>query len=193
MEAGIVNEAAGYYQDRSLKDFELISSLGVSESNIDKIKEVKGVTDAEGVMQFDGSLRKGDVKSSVTVISLTESVSVPLVDDGRLPSAGDECAIGEDFAETSGIGLGDSVNIYLSGSSDGDPLKTHTFTVTGLVKHPDYVHRKLTDTVVLPLKSFDMSVTGNGYTRVFVKAADIAFEDVFTDSYFEQTAGTKKA
>ena len=192
MEAGIIKEAAGYYQDRGFKDFELISSLGVSEKNIETIKSVPGVTDAEGVMQYDGSLRKGDVKGSVTVLSLTERVSAPLLVDGRMPVGTDECAVGEDFAETNGIQPGDSVSIYLSGAPEGDPLKGHKFTVTGLIKHPDYVHRKLTNTAVLPLKAFDMSITSDAYTRVFVKAKDVAFKDVFAPAYFEQTEETRK-
>ena len=191
MEAGIINEAAGYYSERELKDFEIISSLGVSENNIEAIKAVDGVVDAEGVMEFDGSLQKGEFKSSVTVLSRTERVSVPLLVDGVLPVKADECAIGEDFAETSGIIIGDKVTIYLRGSDSGDPLYEHEFTVTGLIKHPDYVHRKLTDTVVLSLSAFDMSVTDDAYTRVFVRAEDVAYEDVFTQSYFDQTAATK--
>lgn len=193
MEAGIAKEAAGYYRETSLKDFELISSLGVSEDNIKTIKDVPGVTDAEGVMQFDGSLSKGEMKSGVTVISRTQRISVPLLVDGKMPSLRTECAIGEDFAEASGIGIGDSVTIYVNGASDGEPLKGHEFKVSGLVKHPDYVHRKLTNTVVLPLRAFDMSATGDAYTRVFVKAKDVAVKDAFTEAYFEQTAGVKKA
>ncbi|MBR0468103.1 MAG: hypothetical protein IJJ16_00145 [Mogibacterium sp.] len=191
MEAGIINEAAGYFSERELKDFEIISSLGVSENNIEAIKAVDGVVDAEGVMEFEGSLQKGEFKSSVTVLSRTERVSVPLLVDGVLPVKPDECAIGEDFAETSGIIIGDKVTIYLRGSDSGDPLYEHEFTVTGLIKHPDYVHRKLTNTVILSLSAFDMSVTDDAYTRVFVRAEDVAYEDVFTQSYFDQTAATK--
>ena len=192
MEAGITNEAAGYYQDRNLKDFELISSLGVSEADLNTVRKVPGVTDAEGAMQFDGSLRKGDLKSSVTVLSVTERVSVPVPAGGRMPKGEAECAIGEDFSETSGIVPGDRVTLFLSGASDGDPLKGHEFTVTGLIKHPDYVHRKLTDTVVLPLCAFDMSVTHEAYTRAFVKTEDVSFRNTFTGAYFSETADTRK-
>ncbi|MBQ3428510.1 MAG: FtsX-like permease family protein [Mogibacterium sp.] len=193
METGIIREAAGYYQDRSFKDFELISSLGASDSNIESIKAADGVVDAEGVMEYEGSLQKGDFKKNVTVLSCTERVSVPLLVDGRLPSASDECAIGEDFSEESGIKTGDTVTIYLTSSGDDDPLHGHQYMVTGLMKHPDYVHRKLTSTVVLPLSAFDMSVTENAYMRVFVRANDVAPDDTFTQAYFDQTADTKKA
>lgn len=193
MEAGIVQEAAGYYSSRNFKDFELISSLGISEKNIETIKAVEGVTDAEGVMEFEGSLSKGEVKSNVTVLSRTTRVSTPLLTDGTMPLAKNECAVGEDLAEKTGIVPGDKVTLYLKSAGGSDPLYTHEFTVTGLIKHPDYVHRKLTDTVILPLEAFDMSVTDDAYTRVFVRAEDVAFEDYFTQSYFDQVAPTKKA
>ena len=125
METGIIREAAGYYSDRNFKDFELLSSLGASENSIEAIKAVDGVVDAEGVMEYDGSLQKGDYKKNVTVLSLTSRISVPLLTDGRLPSASDECAIGEDFAEESGVGVGDKVTIYLRTSGSDDPLHAH--------------------------------------------------------------------
>ena len=72
MEAGISREASGYFIDHGFKDFELISSLGASEANIEVIRNTDGVSDAEGVMEFEGSLQTGDTKSSVTVLSMTE-------------------------------------------------------------------------------------------------------------------------
>ncbi len=193
METGIIREAAGYYRDRNFKDFELISSLGASDKSIEAIKAVDGVVDAEGVMEYEGSLQKGEFKKNVTVLSRTDRVSVPQLIDGRLPSASNECAIGEDFSEESGIKTGDTVTIYLTSSGDDDPLHGHQYTVSGLIKHPDYVHRKLTSTVILPVSAFDMSVTDDAYMRVFVRANDVALDDTFTQTYFDETAGTKKA
>jgi putative ABC transport system permease protein len=185
METGINREAAEYYKDRAFKDFEMISSLGASDANIQAIANTPGVVDAEGVLRFDGSLRSGDQKRNITAISLTERVSVPVLVDGRLPSAEDECAIGEDFSEISGIGIGDEAVIYLSDNGSGDPLVTHSFTITGLIKHPDYVHRKLTDTVVMPLSAFTRDEGERIYTQVFVKAENVPNDDAFLDTYYD--------
>ena len=193
METGINREAAGYYKDRAFKDFEMISSLGASDANIQAIANTPGIVDAEGVLRFDGSLRSGDQKRNITAISLTERVSVPVLADGRLPSAEDECAIGEDFSEISGIGIGDEAVIYLSDTGSGDPLVTHSFTITGLIKHPDYVHRKLTDTVVMPISAFTRDEGDRIYTQVFVKAENVPDDDAFLDTYYDSLSDEKSS
>ena len=188
MEAGIAHEAAGYYADTRLKDFEIYSSLGATDADIRAAAEIPGVTAAEGAMEFDAFITGDSYKGSAKLLSLTHSVSVPVLREGVFPSAGDECAIGEDFAEISGISVGDDVTIYLKGTGSSEVLKTHKFKVTGLVSHPDYVHRKMTNTVVVPLASFDMSVMKDAYTKILFKTDDLSAEETFSPAYFEKTA-----
>lgn len=194
MKTGINREAAEYYNDRAFKDFEMISSLGASAANVEAITNTPGVVAAEGVLRYDGSLRSGDQKRNITAISLTEHVSVPVLVDGRFPSASDECAIGEDFSEISGIGIGDTAVIYLNDNEgSGDPLVTHTFKITGLIKHPDYVHRKLTDTVVLPMSAFSGNEDERVYTQVFVKTENVPTDEVFKDDYYDHVSDEKSS
>lgn len=193
MEAGITREAAGYYADRQFKDFEIYSSLGATDADIRDAAEIPGVTAAEGAMEFDAVITKDSYKGNAKLFSITRSVSVPVLRDGVLPAAGGECAIGEDFAEISGISVGDDVTIYLKGTGTSEVLRTHKFKVTGLVSHPDYVHRKLVNTIVLPLASFDMSVMDDAYNKILFKTADVAAEDTFASAYFEKTADVRSA
>lgn len=188
MEAGIAHEAAGYYADTRLKDFEIYSSLGATDADIRAAAEIPGVTAAEGAMEFDAFITGDSYKGSAKLLSLTHSVSVPVLREGVFPAAGGECALGEDFAEISGISVGDDVTIYLKGTGSSEVLKTHKFKVTGLVSHPDYVHRKMTNTVVLPLSSFDMSVMEDAYTKILFKTEDLSAEETFSPAYFEKTA-----
>ena len=188
MEAGIAHEAAGYYADTRLKDFEIYSSLGATDADIRAAAEIPGVTAAEGAMEFDAFITGDSYKGSAKLLSLTHSVSVPVLREGVFPAAGGECALGEDFAEISGISVGDDVTIYLKGTGSSEVLKTHKFKVTGLVSHPDYVHRKMTNTVVVPLASFDMSVMKDAYTKILFKTDDLSAEETFSPAYFEKTA-----
>ena len=220
MRAGINAEATGYYNSHGFKTYELISSLGVTEDDIAQIKETEGVTDAEGVIRAAGSLTKGDFTCNVDLISMTERISVPEVLEGRAPEAKDECVIAEDFAETRGLKVGDKVRLIMediaspvASSEDGRDedkadgkdgekadekgfggvLLEDEFTVTGLIKHPDYLRRKSVEYVVLPWAAYDKSVTDGFYTHAFVKSDDPEGIDVFSDKYFEKTAGTKQA
>ena len=215
MGAGIEKRATEYYDDHSFKDYDFVSSLGISNANIEKIASADDVTAAEGVLQADGSVTFRGQKRNVTVISLTEKVSVPDLTEGRLPEGRDECIIGEDFAEVEGLKVGDKIGLNLTGldlssGMEGDeaetgesilsrgrkdienkrPLYKNEFTITGLMHHPDYLRRKSVNTVTLPLSAFNSEVTENLYTRAFVRIKQPENAGMFTEAYFEETAGT---
>ncbi|MBR4121477.1 MAG: hypothetical protein IKT95_06980, partial [Spirochaetales bacterium] len=147
----------------------------------------------------------------------------PLVIEGKAPTAKDECMIGEDFAEISGLKVGDKVRIRMADMSssaslssdstdadedtdeeaDGeaeakegeikDALLCEEFTITALMKHPDYLRRKSTNVVALPWAAYDMEVTDGYYTHAFVKAEEPKGVGIFKDSYFKSTADQKHA
>lgn len=113
MEAGLGREAANYEIDHNFKNFEMISSLGVSDTNLELIKQIDGVIDAEGVMQMTATISKGYSKRTATVLSATEKISVPELVEGRMPTGEGELALAEDFSEKSGIGIGDNVRLHI--------------------------------------------------------------------------------
>ena len=196
MGAGIDAEATKYYNDHSFKNFELISSLGITDDDLAQIKDVDGITDAEGVFRADGSLQMGGLKRNVEIVSMTERISVPEVVEGKAPAAKDECMIGEDFALISGLKIGDKVRLMMpemeTSGEKKDVLFSEEFTVTGLTRHPDYLRRKSVNTVVLPWTAYDKEVTDGFYTHAFVLSEEPEGVGIFKDKYFKKTAGTKK-
>lgn len=196
MGAGLEERFSGYYKDRNFKDFEMLSSLGVSEASLDKIRSVKGVTAVEGIIQADGTISFGEEKRNVTVISRSSEISTPELVEGNAPTTKSECMVGEDFAGIEGLKVGDKVRISLTGLDalgDKPPLYEKEFTITGLMHHPDYMRRKSVGTVVLPLAAFNKEATDGLYTRVFIKTETPDKVSMFSDEYFEENADTKKA
>lgn len=196
MGAGLEESFTDYYKDRNFKDFEMLSSLGVSESSLEKIRSVEGVMDVEGVIQADGTISFGDEKRNVTVISRSSDISVPELVEGNAPTTKSECMVGEDFAGIEGLKVGDKVRISLTGLDalgDKQPLYEKEFTITGLMHHPDYMRRKSVGTVVLPLAAFNKEATDGLYTRAFIKTETPEKVGMFSDEYFEENADTKKA
>lgn len=220
MGAGINKESTEYFKEHNFKNYELISSFGATDEDIAQIKETEGVTDAEGVVRSNGSLTKGSLNRSVEVVTMTERISVPEVVEGSAPAAKNECMIGEDLAFLTGLKVGDKVKLVMAtiggtpGSTDeslddeegGDAdeeaaeeeaqdsvLLAEEFTITGLMKHPDYFRRKSVDTVALPMAAINKDVTDGHYSHVFVKSEEPEGVDIFSDKYFEKTAGTRQA
>lgn len=222
--AGLNKKAAEYYSEHDFKNYEMISSLGVSDANIEKIKNFDGVIDAEGAIQAEGTVLFGAEKRNVTVISLTKNVSAPDLTEGRFPVGKDECLLGEDFAKAAGLKVGDSIKVSLNGlsklkisyepsledeeesgspdeeaedadsSADSDAeteeaqiLFCDTFTITGLMHHPDYFRRNTEYTVTLPLSAFNEEVTDGLYTRAFIRTEDPEDTGIFSEEYFEKT------
>ena len=200
MGAGINAEATKYYNDHGFKNYELISSVGISDADIAQIKGTEGVTDAEGVIRTSGALTKGDLNCTVELISMTDRVSAPEVIEGKAPAAKNECLLAEDTAETKGLKVGDKVRIIMTDSSisgdlndpDNRALFETEFTITGLMKHPDYFRRNSTDTVALPWEAFNRKYLGDLYTHALVKTEEPEGADIFSDKYFKKTADMKE-
>lgn len=179
MSKGIAGKAKEYYEERSFKNFEMVSSAGVTDEDIEKVRSVNGVKNAEGVIiSSDASLESTKLQTQITLLTLTENVSVPEVTQGRLPNAENECMIGEDFAGDSGLEIGDTVRLHLGNVLGdytdliGDQLAGHEFVITGLMHHPDYVRRREIKTVVIPGSAIKETKLGNIYNRIFVKCED---------------------
>lgn len=194
--AGLDKEYGNFFRSRNFKDYEMLSSLGAAEENIDRIKETQGVVDAEGAMVINGTVTYDNKRRSAVVCSMTERVSVPEVIEGRLPEGKAECLVAEDMAENMDIKVGDKIAIRLQGSSafgDKEPLYSKEFTVTGLMNDPEQFSRNSVNRVRLPLEAYNKDATDGLYTEVFVRAEEPAKVSMFSEKYFEETADTKKA
>ena len=196
MGAGLEKKLSDYYGDRNFKNYEMVSSLGVSEKNLEKIRQVDGVEAVEGVIEADATITYNGRKMNGTVLSATKEVSVPELLEGNLPVGKSECAIGEDAAEVNDLKVGDKIKISLTGLDalgDKEPLFEKEFTITGLVHHPDYLRRKTVNAVILPIDAFNKEATDGLYTNAFIKAEEPEKTSMFSDKYFEKMSGTTKA
>ena len=127
-----------FYEKQNFKNYDLVSSGGVVESDLEMVREVPGVDAAEGVIRLSGELSKDKYSYNVQIISLTEKISVPALIEGQLPARENEVAINADLAKETGLRLNDKVTIRNTANMDLDPLKENTFTVTAIVRHPEY-------------------------------------------------------
>ncbi len=184
--------AARYYADHQFKDLELAGSIGISEEDLRMIRDTEGVKDAEGVIVLDGTFLDHDTPNRITILSLTDRISVPETVEGTMPEKGNECAVSADFAERFGLKIGDEATISTDRILNADPLNHSTFRITGFVIHPDYVRSKTTWVCVLPRSSFNLEGMQMRYTRAFVTAEGINQLKMFEDSYFSAIAPLRR-
>ena len=103
------------------------------------------------------------VSRSVTVVTYTERISVPVVVAGRLPANGWECAMDEALAERMGLQIGDRLEVLIGGMQSNMVQGVSVLDIVGLVNHPHNVTRVQADTVLVAPEYF------SGYTGVLVK------------------------
>lgn len=179
-----------YFDNRNMMDIEVISTLGLTDDDLQAIEDVDGIEAAEGGYSVDVLSSEGDNQIAVHVMSLLPSMNQVQLEDGRLPEAEDECAVDVDYLNESSLKIGDKITLS-SGSDDEvtDTLKTDTFTITGAVSSPNYIsfqrgsttigNGSVTAFIAVPEKSFSLDV----YTEIYAQVDGAKEMTAFTDEY----------
>ena len=168
-----------FYEQQNLRDLDLVSAGGIVESDVETVGKVQGVDAVEAVIRINGELTNKANSYNVQIVSLTEKISVPALMEGRLPAKADEVAINEDLAKESGLKINDKVTIKNTSDLSSDPLKKKDFTVTAIIRHPEYLRNAQTWSIVLPLSAFDLEATNNSYTDLYVTGDDGIEEELW--------------
>ncbi len=189
----MVRQTEDYYKAQHFSDFRLTSSLGFSQDEIDEVKSVKGISDAEGVQIMTGSLNFDSDAREVEVITMTERVSVPKLIKGKLPEKPEECLISKSLANKMKLGIGDHFNLSINTEGiDPAVLKVNEFTVTGIMYHPEYVRTSPECPVAIQPAAFDSEKLGDAFLNVLVKGGKALDKDMFDKSYADAAASVRK-
>ena len=81
-----------FYRDSQVFDIKILSTLGLTESDIDALKNVDGVENVAGSYEVDGKI-KWDKKEIITKLITVCDINKPILLDGNLPQNADECAV----------------------------------------------------------------------------------------------------
>lgn len=184
-----------YFDNKDLMDIQVISTMGLTDRDIEALEEVEGVEHAEGAYSVDALCKVGDNQVAVHVMSLLPTMNRVQLEDGRLPESADECVVDTDYLAESHLKIGDRIS-FTSGTEDEitDTLSTDTFTITGAVSSPNYISFQRGSTTIgngsvaafvcVPEDSFVLDI----YTEIGVRVAGAKELTAFTDEYDERVA-----
>lgn len=150
--------ADAYYDGTALMDVRVVSTLGLTDDDIEALRQVKGVAAVEGAYSADVLATLNDEQYVVRVHSLppaapqsvqTDAATVTsddpdylnrlLLTEGRWPTAPGECVIFADRVMSGPTELGDTVTVDPSVGEVEDTLARTEFTVVGFAHSPLYV------------------------------------------------------
>ena len=123
-----------YYDRTHLMDGYVISTLGLTQEDLDALVQAPGVTAVEGGKSLEATVQD----AIVSVRSLPERLNLLEVAQGRLPQAADECVTESLLMVELGLEVGDTLELSVNGEGAGG-LRATRYTVVGVVNSPLYV------------------------------------------------------
>lgn len=170
----ILDEANRYFIENRLQSLEISSPYGITREDIEVMSAWEGVDAVEGgySAMVLAELGGGTGKTLVEAHALLDTMNLPVILEGRLPSAFDEVALEQTMAEKEGIQVGDQFRVTHEGQ-----LKTHAFTVTAIINQPSYCYAR-------PRDARGQSDIGIGSAYYYMAFAKEAFDkDYFSGTY----------
>ena len=123
-----------YYDRTRLMDGYVLSTLGLTQGDLDALAASAGVEAVEGSRDLDAVA----VDRIVSVRSMPQELDLLEVREGRLPQAPDECVTEELLLVKLGLQVGDRLELTLEEGDQGDLVNT-AYTIVGVVDSPLYV------------------------------------------------------
>ena len=161
----MIATAQKYMDEQNMFDLRLLSTYGWSDKELEEIKKLPQVQDAEGMIELDVIVhRDGDTEELVYRLhSLPQTINQVHLLGGRMPETPDECLVDGFYADDSVLGT----QIVISDVNDQDTIDSlagDTLTVVGYVSTPIYMDMSRGNTTI-----------GNGTLTSYVYVMPEAF------------------
>ncbi len=103
--------ADDYFDRTGLMDARVLSTLGLTEEDIEALAAVPGVEAAEGAWYIDATIHSDNANDLIVRFhSISEKgINIPELVEGRLPENGRECVVEPALLEEAEISIGDSI------------------------------------------------------------------------------------
>ncbi len=124
-----------FYERQGLHDVEVVSTMGLTDEDVDALRGVDGVDDAAGVHIERVTIDGEDGHRLNATLREPASMDVPYVREGRLPGAAGEVAVTEQFAHDTHDHIGGTIDVTAVSGGDGDGA-AHALTIVGIVTDP---------------------------------------------------------
>lgn len=141
--------ADAFYDDQNLYDICVVSTLGLTDEDVEALASLQEIEAAEGTYSEKVKVWIGEQNKSAEVKLISEQgISMPYLQEGQLPVKADEIAVTENFLIATGKQIGDIVIIdEEEEEADEDSEETAEpnfriteYTITGIVIDPTNVN-----------------------------------------------------
>ena len=181
----MISVADNYYKDHNLTDFKIVSSMGLTNEDVNAVKTLNN---ANAVIP-SYSLDVLDQDKAIRVHAIEQTVNKVKLISGRMPQKENEC-----IADDRTYKVGDKIRIT---SDIGEKLKNSEFTVAGTAESVLYLAEDYGNTTIGDgkLASFIFVEKSNfvleAYTEVYITAKDTKAAAAYSKAYDKAAAKLK--
>ena len=188
-----------YFDQSKLMDLQVVSTMGLTADDLQAIREIKGVEQAQPVYSMDALCDVDGSQKVVHIFSFQDGINELKAEKGRMPEKADECVADADFLASSGYQIGDKITFLKDEDTEvTEELTQSTFQIVGSVSSPEYISFSRGSSMigngsvsgfisVLP-ESFQM----DAYTEISIQVKGAKEETAFTKEYDNLVDETKK-
>ena len=195
------NTADAVYDKENFMDIRVAGTLGLTENDLEAIREIEGVEEVEGAYTTDFLCLANSNEIVTKVIATPKSINDVKVSQGRYPEKYNECVASKEFLEVSGYKIGDYVTLS-TGTADKvfDTLAAETYQIVGVGSSSYFLNGDMgTSTIgdgvvdgylVIPQEAYVtdiytsiyITVSGarelNSYSKEYTNLVDIVIEKI---------------
>ncbi|MBR5116493.1 MAG: hypothetical protein IK096_05445, partial [Lachnospiraceae bacterium] len=131
----LVNSFNQAFLNSHTRDVELFSFYGLDEEDLDEIRAIDGVSEAEGLRFASADLKHEGNRQRVSVRELSTDIDRLSLVEGDLPAEPDEVVMDRGWAERNGIRVGDRIELLDDGTNIGK-VEYSDLTVCGIAVNP---------------------------------------------------------
>lgn len=176
--------ADGFYDSQRLFDVRVLSTLGVTQEDVDALSRVEGVEAVEGGYAETAHVTVAGERATVDVKALSGSgMNEPYLVDGRLPQAAGEVAVTRGYLADSGKAIGDTLELDPVEDETSQVFERCSYTIVGSVIDPMEVNNaegsmsfRAASSSDYAFFTTDADVTADTFTVAYVRlsgAADV--------------------
>ena len=181
-----------YFDSTNMYDISIVSTLGLTDEDINAVSKVEGVDKAYGLYSEDVFVSLNGEESIVKLYAYDENINKLEIIDGKLPENVDECVIEVSMKDSESISIGDYIDIRENLGEDEDTsFKNTKLKVVGIVRSPLYISRDRGTTTLGSGKiNYYMfvnkeNIISDVYTEIDVLVNDAKNLDAISDKYEE--------
>ena len=131
----LISSLDKYYDVHDLYDIKIVSTLGLTDDDIEAIRKLDSTLKVIGIHSKDVYFHNGDNTLVIRIFEDRDDINSAALEEGRMPITKDEIAVEYTFLDRCNLKIGDVITI----KDEDDTLRESKLKIVGTVTSPLYI------------------------------------------------------